>query len=88
MYGITRVGIDTAGGLILGGGQSFVTVQGYFWAVVGDTVAGHGESPHDSSMMIQGSSFISINGIPACREGDLASCGHTATGSETMKVSG
>lgn len=88
MYGITRVGIDTAGGLILGGGQSFVTVQGHFWAVVGDAVAGHGEAPHDNPVMIQGSSFITINGIPACREGDSASCGHAATGSETMKVSG
>ena len=30
--------------------------------------------------MAEGSSWVTIDGIPICREGDLASCGHPATG--------
>lgn len=87
MHGIARVGLDSAGGTILGGGQGFVTVEGALWAVLGDAVAGHGLVPHDAPVMAAGSSFIRINGIPVCREGHAASCGHTATGSATMRIS-
>lgn len=87
MRGITRVGVDSAGGIILGGGQDFVHVEGALWAVLGDAVAGHGEGEHASPFMVEGSSFITINGIPACIEGNLASCGHSATGSSGMFAS-
>lgn len=87
MPGIARVGQDSAGGTILGGGQSFVRVQGTAWAVLGDAVAGHGNNPHSSPTMAQGSGFVRINGIPACRAGHLASCGHAATGSGAMRIS-
>ena len=81
MPGIARVGQDTAGGLINGGGQSTVFVNGKLAAVIGDAVASHGVGPHASATMAQGSSTVFAEGIGVCREGDAATCGHTATGS-------
>lgn len=87
MHGIARINQDTAGGLIVGALQDLVTVEGTLWAVLGDPVQGHGIAPHAAPVMAQGSSFITINGIPVCREGHLASCGHPATGSGSMRIS-
>ena len=39
----SRVGVDRAGGLILGGGQSFVRINGKLWTVLGDRVQYHGK---------------------------------------------
>ena len=74
----SRVGLDTAGGVITGGGQSFVTIGGLNWAIVGDAVADHA---HTGATMAQGSALVRINGIAVCRAGDLATCGDPATGS-------
>lgn len=88
MPGIARVGVDTAGGTILGGGQSFARVQGALWVVLGDLVQAHGIPPHSPSpTMNQGSSFVRINGIPVCRAGHTATCSHAATGSAQMRIS-
>lgn len=81
MPGIARVGIDTAGGTILGGGQSSVYVNGALAAVIGDAVTSHGLPPHASATMVEGSSSVFINNIGVCRAGDAASCGDVATGS-------
>lgn len=81
MPGIARVGVDTAGGLILGGGNSTVYIDGALAAVIGDAVTYHGVYPHDAPVMVGGSTSVFINGIGVCRAGDAASCGDTATGS-------
>ena len=81
MPGISRVGVDSAGGIITGGGQSSVYANGALVAVLGDAVAPHGVSPHDSAVMVEASSTVDAEGIPVCRAGDAASCGHTASGS-------
>jgi len=86
MPGISLVGVDSAGGTILGGGQTLVKVNGTPIAVVGDAVAPHGKSPHRSAKMVSGSAIMKINGIPVCRAGDSASCGHTATGQPWFNV--
>lgn len=87
MHGIARINQDTAGGTIVGALQDFVTVEGTLWAVLGDPVAPHGPSVHAGPVMAEGSSFVRINGIPVCREGHLATCGHAATGSASMRIS-
>lgn len=80
-HGIARKTLDSAGGTQLAGGQGFVTVDGQLVVVLGDPVEPHGIPPHSPSpTMAQGSSFVSINGIPVCREGHLATCGHASTG--------
>lgn len=81
--GASRTGDDTAGGVILPL-QSFVRLNGNPWSQIGSPVTPHPPCPdpaiHCSAHMITGSSHVRINGIPVCREGDLADCGHASTG--------
>ena len=79
--------VDSAGGIILPSHNNFVTYNGKLYAVVGDLVTNHGIAPHSSATMETGSSFVTINGIWLCRQGDIASCGHAATGSSFLNVS-
>jgi uncharacterized Zn-binding protein involved in type VI secretion len=82
------VGVDSAGAVIVGAINKKLTVGGKACAVVGDKVAGHGKSPHSGPVMVQGSSKLTVDGIPVCLRGHLASCGHTATGNNKLTVSG
>lgn len=86
MKNVALVGVDTAGGTILGGGQSFFRVNGHLVAVLGDAVASHGKSPHNSATMTQATGHLKINGLPVVVSGDSASCGHGATGSGFLKT--
>lgn len=77
-----RVGVDFVGtGVITGGGQSFVRINGAPWAVLGDAVADHGSGAHNAAHMDEASTLVRINGLRACRAGDGATCSHVATGS-------
>ena len=84
MPGVSLVGVDTAGGTITGQLQSRVFVDGNPISVVGDPVAPHAPCPlvpiHCSATMAEGSPRVTIDGIPICRAGDEATCGHPATG--------
>jgi uncharacterized Zn-binding protein involved in type VI secretion len=84
MTGISRVGVDTAGGTITGAGEPSVTVNGSTISVLGDNVVSHGNSPHSSPTMVESSSTVFAGGIGVVRLGDAASCGHTATGSSNV----
>lgn len=85
MSGVARVGDDTAGGTQLGGGQSFVRINGSLIVLLGDAVEAHPPCPdipvHCAPVMASSSSLTRINGIYICRQGDVASCGHPSTGS-------
>lgn len=85
MAGISRVGVDTAGGIITDG-SSNVYVGGHLVALKGSTVANHGSGNHASATITGGSSKVFVNGKEVCRAGDSASCGHTATGLSTVDV--
>lgn len=80
MPGITRVGIDTAGGVIQGPGAPLVTINGAPVSLVGDSVTGHGSGSHASAVMVQGSAIFTVNGIPVVLAGMRASCNDQATG--------
>ncbi len=88
MPGVARVGVDSAGGTITGGGQSFCYINGALEAVVGDAIAPHPPNPalppHKAATMAAGSASDFINGVAVCRAGDVATCGHAATGSATV----
>lgn len=87
MAGISRIGIDTAGGIITGPPMAAtVLVNGAPAAVLGSLVAPHGTGPHAAASMIQGSATVFANGLPVCRDGDAASCGDTATGSGDVEA--
>lgn len=87
MPGIARKNLDSAGGTQLAGGQDFVRVEGELVVLLGDPVQGHGTGTHAAPVMAEGSPFARINGIPVCRAGHLASCGHASTGSASMRLS-
>lgn len=86
MSGITRVGLDSAGGVIFGGGQDFVSVEGAPVALKGDPVAGHGLDEHAGPVLAEGVGFFTINGVEVVRAGNAASCGHEATGSDFFTI--
>jgi uncharacterized Zn-binding protein involved in type VI secretion len=86
MRGIARVAQDTAGGPIIGGGNTRVFVDGTPASVIGDAVAGHGPDVHAGPVMVMGSFRVFAAGRPVCRLADTASCGHPATGSSRVLV--
>lgn len=88
MAGIALVGIDSAGGTHLGGGQNVLYIDGVAAVVVGDPVANHGSGSnrHTGVTMVTGSSVLFIDGKAVCRAGDLASCGHSSTGQDWFNI--
>ena len=79
MPAVAQVNKSSAGGTISGPGVSSVVVEGYTISVKGDNVQGHGQSPHNAPTMNQGSSTVFAGGKAVCRQGDSASCGHSAS---------
>lgn len=77
-YGITVKVIDYAGGAQIQGSGSPWTVEGQPIVLLGDIIQPHGL--HTGPVMVQGSSWMTIDGVPVCRQGHLASCGHITTG--------
>jgi uncharacterized Zn-binding protein involved in type VI secretion len=86
MPGISRVGVDSAGGTITGNLAPTVFVNGSPIAVTGAAVAGHGLPPHNAPTMSGSSSTIYANGIKVCRAGDAATCGDAASGSGNVNA--
>jgi len=88
MTGIAVKALDSAGGAQLAGGQDFFIVQGQPVVVIGDPVQAHGQQSHASPVMAEGESWFTVNGIPVCRAGHLATCGHASTGRAWFTVTG
>jgi uncharacterized Zn-binding protein involved in type VI secretion len=86
MRGVTRTGIDTAGGVLLGRGNTTVYANGFLMSVLGDAVSDHGDGKHENAIMVEASPNMFIGRIPICRLGDRASCGHASTGSDNVFV--
>ncbi len=84
MPGVSRVGVDSAGGIIIGPGVPSVVVNGAAVSVKGDSVAPHGDNPHASATMVESSGTVIAGGIGVVRAGDAASCGDTASGSSDV----
>lgn len=85
MPGIARKGIDSAGGLAVGGSNT-VFVNGAGVVRLGDAIAPHGDGAHANATMVQASSSVYADGIRVCRAGDLASCGHAISGSSDVEA--
>ena len=84
MPGISRVGVDKAGGVVTGNLAPTVFVNGSPIVVKGAAIAGHGNGPHAGPVMDEASVDVFACGIGICRTGDLATCGHPITGSSTV----
>ncbi len=92
MPGIVKCDVDRAGGLIRPL-QTVAKIDGQPIGVIGCPVASHSpcelpSPPHCAATMAQGSAVAKINGVPICRAGDQASCGHPATGQGWARISG
>lgn len=86
MPGISRVNKDTAGGIIIGELVSSVLINNFPIVVKGANIISHGSGPHASSIMIDSSNTVFAEDKAICRSGDLASCGHSATGSNNVEA--
>lgn len=87
MSNVAVEGSDSAGGPLISAGQSFVTIDGAKVIVLGDPVTPHGVPPHSPApVMVEGVPWVTIEGIPICVSGNLASCGHSATGRPHVTV--
>lgn len=82
MPGVSRVGVDSAGAEIVGNLVPSVLVNGAPVVVRGAAVVPHGT--HVGVVMQGASGTVLAGGIPVCRAGDSASCGHAATGSTNV----
>lgn len=73
--------------------QTTVRINGFLAAVKGDKIAPHTIPagplcvPH-SSVINEGSSTVTIGGIPAARVGDSADAGQVITGSGNVTIGG
>lgn len=90
MPGVSRVGTDSAGGTIVGVLVPSVGVNAVPIVVIGAAVTPHPPVPPHTTApaMAQGSGTVFAGGIPVCRAGDAASCGHAATGSGDVFAGG
>lgn len=87
--GITVKALDSAVGVQIPPPpmQDFWFVEDELVVLIGDLVEGHGPPPHSPPpQMVTGSDWMTINGIPVCRRGDLAACGHETTGRPWWKI--
>ena len=87
MPGICRDGTDSAGGALIKS-QTTVFANGEEVIVHGDTVTAHAPGGIHAAppTMIAGTKDVFIGGIAVCNAGDLATCGHAASGSSDIIV--
>ena len=100
MFGISRKMKDTVGGGYLtnpdkqyNNQSDFCFAENYAIAIDGQSVEAHfpcgqtGGNLHCIASMVDKSDIVFINNKGVIKEGDVATCGHTATGSTTVFVS-
>lgn len=85
-HGITVKNLDAAGGAQIAGGQGFLRIQGEPVVLLGDPVTPHGIALHAAPVMAEGSGWMTLNGVPVCREGHAANCGHRTTGRPWFRI--
>lgn len=82
---ISLVGIDTAGGKIVGPGKPNWTWNGAPISVLGDSIEPHTPA-HIGATINTASPWMTIDGIPVTRLGSTATCDHVATGSAPADI--
>lgn len=88
MPGVAVKAVDVAGGPQIGGHAPWFTVDGQVVVCVGDPVTPHGVAKHADPYMAEGVDWFTIDGIPVCREGNAADCGHPTTGRGWFQING
>lgn len=85
-FAVSLVGIDSAGGQIVGVLETTLRAAGVPVVVVGASVADHGSGAHNAATMAAGSSLLRVGGVAVVHAGSPATCGHLATGSAFLRV--
>ena len=62
------------------------TLNGLPVVLVGDPITPHDNGPHTNATMIEGTSFMTWNGVQVCVQGNKASCLHTTLGTSIMDI--
>lgn len=76
MPSVGRVGLDSAGGVVLAGSFS-VLVNDMPVVRQGSPISDHGtSSKHDAAVMATGLPSVLVEDIAICRTFDTSSCGH------------
>lgn len=73
--GVSRVEVDTAGGLIIGPGSQNVYVEGFKVSLIGDAITTHGKTPHSSALTSLGLSLNTTTTAGTGFAGDTISTG-------------
>lgn len=84
--GVAVRGLDAAGGAHRAETAPWYRVEGQPVAVVGDSVDGHGDGVHAAPIMTEGEAWFRVAGLPVCREGNPASCGHVTSGRASFRL--
>lgn len=84
MPGICRDN-DTAGGDLISS-QSTVFANGQAVITDADSIVNHGDNPHNNAKITANSNNVFVGGKAVCNAGDVATCGHVATGSSNVNV--
>lgn len=91
MPGVAVAVYDNAGGMQLGGNAPWFRIEGQMIVCVYDEVMPHApfEPLHiPAPFMAEGVGWFQVGGLPACREGNLAICGHPSTGRPWWRIEG
>ncbi|MNI16892.1 PAAR motif protein [compost metagenome] len=83
---VSLVGVDSAGGKIVGPGAPNWTWDGQPISLLGDKVEPHAPGPHMAAVIETASPWMTIDGVPVTRVGSTASCGHGVTGTSDMDI--
>lgn len=70
-------GDKVGGGDIIASSVNVKVYGGQKVARHGDPVTPHGTGPHAAATLIASQTDVLVEGIPVCRHGDFATCGHT-----------
>lgn len=85
MPSIGRVGIDTAGGVVINGCNS-VTVNDLPVVRLNSQIQDHGQNEHNAARMVSGFNDVTVEDLPVCGAGSRASCGHPLISSSNVEV--
>ena len=80
---VARTGVDTAGGVLIANTTRTVFVNGAPIALEFDSIAPHGQSPHDAAVVLTGAPNVIANGLPVATTSSSTSCGHPITPGST-----
>jgi len=76
---VCQTGVAKAIGFHLTPAQSFVRINGALVTIQDTPIEPHGGGIHANALTDNAVSITRIDGVPVCRNGEVATCGHPNT---------